>query len=150
VLWKVEYLSSIQSLKFLNLALFCLPFCQPAIRPSSTGGMAIDYLRNKDNHYLCIYKTVILINACPLHHGLFFTHLFPSFSLVVSYRKVRNSQKGIDRLSQLLVTSHAHERKTAACTCEHNNYPQWPVLIFLDYFLLFKSFLKIFRYFLAS
>jgi len=45
-----------------------------------------------------------------LHHGLFFN----PFSLLVFYRKVGNSQKGINRLSGFLgflITSHHMEGK---------------------------------------
>jgi len=73
------------------------PACLPAVRPSSTSAVALDFSQKKGNQSSLLSSTFFL-------------------SLLLSYKKVRNSQRGIDRLSWLLIKSHT---KTVACICEH-------------------------------
>jgi len=39
----------LSGIKFLNLALFCLPAYQPAVRPGSASAMAPDFSHKKGN-----------------------------------------------------------------------------------------------------
>ena len=60
--------------------------------------MAPEFLHAKGNHACWIYKTVVLKNVYPLHHGASFYPLLVSLYLQITYRKVRDLQIGVDKL----------------------------------------------------
>jgi len=90
---------------------------QPTVRPGSTSAVAPDFSHKKFN---CFYTS--LRNCCSkeVSSTVPLSFLLSSASflfLLPSYKKVRTHKRGVDQLSQLLITV---TQKTAACTYEHN------------------------------
>ena len=88
------------SIKYAYILSASLTACQLAIRPSCTGCMATDFLHKKviiSDLWNCC--STVCTYVYPLHHGVYFYPSLLNFHLKIAYRKVRNLQISIKKLS---------------------------------------------------